>query len=62
VPPDGPRQLGEVFAHLAYLPRHDGGHHWTYTGGEATDTDRRTLDDGAVLGIVRAAMAAAARG
>ncbi|MEV0566857.1 serine/threonine-protein kinase [Dactylosporangium sp. NPDC050588] len=62
VPPDGPRQLGHVFAHLAYVPRHDGGHHWIYTGPDATDTDRRTLDDGAVLAIVRAALAAAVRG
>ncbi|GAB3842492.1 hypothetical protein GCM10027610_053370 [Dactylosporangium cerinum] len=60
VPPHGPAQLGEVFAHLAYLPGSDGRRRWTYTGPDATDTDRRTLDDGAVLTIVRTALAAAA--
>ncbi|MFC5005599.1 serine/threonine-protein kinase [Dactylosporangium cerinum] len=62
VPADGPRQLGKVFAHLTYAPELDGRFRWDYTGAEPTDTDRRPLDDEAILTVVRTVLAAAARG
>lgn len=61
VPPSGPRQLGQVFAHLIYAPGIDGRYRWLYSGPAATNTDRRPLDDESILDIVRTVLTAAAR-